>query len=329
MTNQSSHQITASKKLHGIRLDKFIATSLPEISRSMAQKLIAGNNIRKGEMLISDCAYKVKEGDIYVVNIPTPTESEMLPADIPLKIIYEDDEFLVIDKPAGLTVHPGAGNHDDTMANALLAHCGRSLSGIGGVMRPGIVHRLDKDTSGLIMAAKTDLAHRSLTRQIADRTLKRTYLAVCWGIPKPLQGRVDANIGRSTQNRKKMAVVASGGKTAATNYEVIEILGGGIASIVECRLETGRTHQIRVHMMHIGNPLVGDQAYCGKRGGTIKTLSDEAKSYLKEFKRQALHSYKVGLMHPLNMQEMAFNSDLPTDIAKLVTVLRVFPEQND
>lgn len=318
MTNTSSHHLQVDKKFAKKRLDVFLAANLPDLSRSMIKKLIDSDNISKDNKIITDCSYKVKEGEDFVVNIPAPTESTMLPADIPLEIIYEDDEFLVINKPAGLTVHPGAGNHDDTMANALVQHCGKSLSGIGGVMRPGIVHRLDKDTSGLILAAKTDRAHQSLSKQISERTLKRTYLAVCWGVPKPLNGRIEANIGRSTKNRKKMAVVEYGGKTAATNYSVLKILAGGSASLVECRLETGRTHQIRVHMTHIGHPLVGDQAYCGRRAGTLKTLPDEAKLFLSSFKRQALHSYKVTLIHPTNNTEMSFEGNMPDDMEHLV-----------
>ena len=322
MTNPNSFELQVSKKTNALRLDKFLADNLPDISRSMVKKLVDSGNVLRGGKVIADCSAYVKEGDIFTVNIPAPAESEMQPADIPLKIVYEDAEFLVIDKPAGLTVHPGAGNHDDTMANALLAHCGDSLSGIGGVMRPGIVHRLDKDTSGLIMAAKTDRAHHSLSGQISSRELKRTYIAICWGTPKPMSGRIEANIGRSTKNRKKMAVVESGGKTAATNYKVLEVLGGGVASIVECRLETGRTHQIRVHMTHIGHPLIGDQAYCGRRSGTIKDLSDEAKNYLAGFKRQALHSHKVTLNHPVTGLEMNFESGLPDDLRELVRLLR-------
>jgi 23S rRNA pseudouridine1911/1915/1917 synthase len=325
MTKNQTHQLHVLKKSKGLRLDKFIAGNMPEISRSMVQKLIEGNNVLKGNKVISDCSAAVREGDVYTLNIPEPAKSDMLPANIPLKIIYEDAEFLVIDKPAGLTVHPGAGNHDDTMANALLAHCGKSLSGIGGVMRPGIVHRLDKDTSGLIMAAKTDRAHNNLSAQIASRALKRTYLAICWGVPKQSQGRIEANIGRSTKNRKKMAVVESGGKTASTNYSVIEIFGADVASLVECRLDTGRTHQIRVHMLHLGHPLVGDQAYSGRRAGAIKTLSNKVKLYLADFKRQALHSHKIRLNHPVNNEEMEFISALPEDIAKLAVLLR----QND
>lgn len=299
-------------------MDKFLAESVPELSRSMVKKLVDSGNVFKGEKLITACDGSVKEGECYTVNIPPPAQTDMIAADIPLKIIYEDDQFLVIDKQAGLTVHPGAGNHQNTMANALIAHCGDTLSGIGGVMRPGIVHRLDKDTSGLIMAAKTDLAHHSLSEQIATRSLKRTYLAICWGVPRPMEGRVEASIGRSEKNRKKMAVVTSGGKTAATNYSVKQVLWDGAASLVECRLETGRTHQIRVHMTHIGHPLVGDQAYSGRRTGTVRTLPDDIKEKLANFKRQALHSHKVVLEHPITHEEMEFESDLPEDMAVLV-----------
>lgn len=316
-----AYQIQVPKKQAKNRLDKFLADSLPDLSRSMVKKLVDGGNVLRGDKVITDCSGAVKEGESYTVNIPAPTQTDMIAADIPLKIIFEDDQFLVIDKQAGLTVHPGAGNQQNTMANALIAHCGSSLSGIGGVMRPGIVHRLDKDTSGLIMAAKTDLAHQSLSKQISTRSLKRTYLAICWGVPRPMEGRIEANIGRSPKNRKKMAVVLSGGKTASTNYSVKEVLCGGAASLVECRLETGRTHQIRVHMTHIGHPLVGDQAYSGRRTGTIKNLPDEVKIALAGFKRQALHSHKVTLKHPITHEEMDFTSDLPEDMAKLVELM--------
>lgn len=321
MSNLSSRHLKVEKKFAKKRLDVFIASFLPELSRSMVRKLVDGSNVYKDNKVISDCSYIVKEGENFTINIPAPAESKMLPADIPLKIIYEDEEFLVIDKPAGLTVHPGAGSHGDTMANALLKHCGESLSGIGGVMRPGIVHRLDKDTSGLILAAKTDRAHNSLSKQIAERSLKRTYLAICWGVPKPLNGRIEANIGRSAKNRKKMAVVEFGGKTAATNYSVLQKLANGVASLVECRLETGRTHQIRVHITHIGHPLVGDQAYCGRRSGTVKLLTDEAKEFVSKFKRQALHSHKITLMHPTKNTELSFESPLPEDMEKLLELL--------
>jgi 23S rRNA pseudouridine1911/1915/1917 synthase len=322
MITSNTHQLQVSKKQSRLRLDKFIAVNLAEISRSMVKKIIESDNVLRGGEVINSCSATIREGDVITVNIPAPVESQMLPADIPLKIIYEDAEFLVIDKPAGLTVHPGAGNHDDTMANALLAHCGESLSGIGGVMRPGIVHRIDKDTSGLIMAAKTDRAHISLSEQIASRSLKRTYLAICWGVPKPLSGRIEANIGRSLKDRKKMAVVEHGGKIAATNYTVLEVLGDGVASIVECRLETGRTHQIRVHMTHIAHPLIGDQAYCGRRSGTVRNLPEEAQGFFVNFKRQALHSHKITLIHPVTNQEMDFESALPEDMAGLVEILQ-------
>lgn len=321
MTNPNIHQLQVTKKMAKNRLDKFIALAAPELSRSMVKKLVEGGNVSRDGKIIEDCTYSVKEGEIYTVTIPAPVPTDMLAADIPLKIIYEDEQFLVIDKQAGLTVHPGAGNQQNTMANALIAHCGASLSGIGGVTRPGIVHRLDKDTSGLIMAAKTDLAHQSLSAQIASRELKRTYLAVCWGVPRPHEGRVEASIGRSSKNRKKMAVVTSGGKKAATNYSVIETLCGGAASLVECRLETGRTHQIRVHMTHIGHPLVGDQTYCGRRAGRLKKLPEDVQEKLSGFKRQALHSYKVILHHPATGKEMEFTSELPEDMAQLVELM--------
>lgn len=231
--------------------------------------------------------------------------------------------------PAGLVVHPAPGNPDHTLVNALLAHCGNDLSGIGGVRRPGIVHRIDKDTSGLMVVAKSDAAHRGLARQFATHDLDRAYKAVVWGVPQPLEGEITGNIGRSPHNRKKMAVVAQGGKTAITHYRVEATFGSAgrpVVSLVDCRLETGRTHQIRVHMAHIGHPLVGDPVYggsaIGRRRGIPKEMADE----LRQFPRQALHAYLIGFIHPITGDHLCFSSQISRDINKLLYSLEIIQD---
>lgn len=236
----------------GLRIDKSLSLALPELSRSRIQSLIENGHVRCAGKTVTDGARKVKPGESYEIEIPEAVPSYLAPQKIDLDIVYEDDDLLVINKQAGLTVHPGAGNPDKTLVNALLAHCGETLSGIGGVARPGIVHRIDKDTSGLLVVAKNDATHVHLSEQLATRSLKRTYHAIVWGAPKLKAGTVTGNIGRSPANRQKMAVVKSGGKEAVTHYKVVASLQSPVASVVECNLETGRTHQIRVHMLHIG-----------------------------------------------------------------------------
>ena len=245
----------------GQRLDKALAAGLPGLSRSRVQALLEQGCVRDGSgRAVTDPSMKVKPGQTFDVFIPEAEPAQPEAQDIPLDVVYEDEDVLVIDKPAGMVVHPAAGNPDGTLVNALLAHCGDSLSGIGGVRRPGIVHRLDKDTSGLMVVAKNDRAHHALTEQFSGRTLSRTYRALVWGVPSPREGRIEGNIGRSSTDRKKMAVVTGGGKHAATRYRVVRSFGTALA-LVECTLETGRTHQIRVHAQHIGHPVAGDDKY--------------------------------------------------------------------
>jgi len=291
----------------GQRLDKCLAVHLPEFSRSRLQQLIAQGCVASGVATITDAACKVKPGDTYIISLPEIVSSELRAVPIELTIVFEDKHLLVIDKPAGLTVHPAPGHTNDTLVNALLAHCGDSLSGIGGVMRPGIVHRIDKDTSGLLVVAKHDEAHRSLAAQLADRTLSREYLAVVKGVPKPPSGAVEGAIARSKTNRKKMAVVKSGGKAAKTYYKTQEVLGD--YALLLCTLESGRTHQIRVHMTHIGHPIVGDPVY----GRKLKTI---------DFPRQALHAARLTLIHPATGKRMEFLSEIPQDIEQLLATLR-------
>lgn len=291
----------------GQRLDKCLAGRLPEFSRSRIQQLIEQGCVTLGAATITDAARKVKPGDIYSVSEPELVATKLRATPLTLNIVFEDKHFLVIDKPAGMTVHPAPGHADDTLVNALLAHCADSLSGIGGVMRPGIVHRIDKDTSGLLVVAKHDAAHRNLAAQIVARTLKREYLAVVRGVPKPASGAIEGAIARSKINRKKMTVVKSGGKTAKTYYKTEEVLGD--YALLRCQLDTGRTHQIRVHLTHIGHPLVGDPVY----GRATKAI---------DFPRQALHATALTLHHPDTGKKMEFSSSIPKDMKELLVRLR-------
>jgi 23S rRNA pseudouridine1911/1915/1917 synthase len=323
--NGAVHAVVVADTQAGSRLDKLLADGIPALTRSRVQALLADGAVTGDGGTITDGALRVKPGQRFAVVIPAAVPAIPAAQDIPLAVVYEDDDLLVIDKPAGLVVHPAAGNADGTLVNALLAHCPDSLSGIGGVARPGIVHRLDKETSGLMVVAKNDRAHGGLTAQFADRSLSRTYHALVWGVPSPRQGRVDAAIGRSTSDRKKMAVVNHGGKPSATRYRVVRSYGQALA-LVECVLETGRTHQIRVHMAHIGHPVVGDPLYGGgrparKNGTFAARLADDLRLCLAEFPRQALHAVGLTFRHPTTQVMMTFASDLPDDIGTLLSKL--------
>lgn len=319
------HLYTVPDDAAGERLDKALAAGLEGLSRSRVQALMEQGHVREGGRTITDPSLRVKPGQTFELVIPEAEPAEPVAQDIPLTVVYEDEDVLVIDKPAGLVVHPAAGNPDNTLVNALLAHCGDSLSGIGGVRRPGIVHRLDKDTSGLMVVAKNDRAHHALTTQFADRSLSRTYLALVWGVPSPRRGRIEGAIGRSTVDRKKMAVVEHGGKHAATRYRVVKAFGLG-AALVECVLETGRTHQIRVHMAHIGHPLVGDPLYgrgrSGRPGGKhASALPEPVRNRLVGFPRQALHATALTFNHPGRQEKLRFESPLPADLHELIVTL--------
>ena len=314
------------------RLDRFLADALPDLSRSRLKGLIeSGKVIRektpaKPAETITDPSYRVKPGEAYTLNVPAAEAATPSPQAIDLDIVYEDDQVIVLNKQAGLVVHPAPGNPDRTLVNALLAHCGDTLSGIGGVKRPGIVHRIDKDTSGLMVVAKTDKAHASLAAQFAEHSLERAYLAVVWGVPTPRKGEITGNIGRNPRNRKKMAVVKRGGKEALTRYKVLKTLGKQappLASLVECRLATGRTHQIRVHFAHHHNPLVGDPLYGRRdlrRANLPQPLKDAACA-LAEFKRQALHAYIIGFKHPESGEVLRFETGIPKEIKGLLDLL--------
>jgi 23S rRNA pseudouridine1911/1915/1917 synthase len=304
--------------LDGLRLDKALAASLADLSRARLQALIAAGAVTVEGEVRTDPAGKVRAGNQVTVVVPPTVPAVPLPQPIPLRIVFEDAHLLVIDKPAGLVVHPGAGNPDGTLVNALLAHCGTQLSGIGGVRRPGIVHRLDKDTSGLMVAAKTDAAHRGLSAQLSDRSLSRIYRAIVWGTPVPPAGRIDAPIGRSPVNRRKMAILRRGGREAVTLYSTLGRVGAK-AALIECRLMTGRTHQIRVHMASIGHPLVGDPVYGRARSGT---------SALARFPRQALHAATIAFRHPIDGRALHFTSEPPADFRALLDTADETTTQN-
>lgn len=304
----------------GQRMDKFLAANVAGVSRSQIQRLIALGCLSCDDEVIVDNSFKVRTGDVYQLEIPEPDEAEPQAEDIPLDIVYEDDDLIVVNKPAGMTVHPAPGAYSGTLVNALLFHCRGGLSGIGGVKRPGIVHRIDKDTSGLIVVAKNDLVHRGLCEQFFVHSIERTYFAVVYGLPNPLQGRIEANIGRSPYDRKKMAVVQTGGKTAATNYKTVQNFNGS-AALVQCNLETGRTHQIRVHMANIGCNLIGDKLYEKSKKTSLKFSSAGQKAYVNAFPRQALHATTLGFVHPRSGERLCFSSEFPADFAELIDVL--------
>jgi 23S rRNA pseudouridine1911/1915/1917 synthase len=298
----------------GDRLDKALAVA-SGLSRERVKALIGEGRVTLGGQTTSQPSSKPAEGTPFSITIPEAVPAEAEAQDIPLVIAYEDEHLLVVDKPAGLVVHPAAGNLDGTLVNALLHHCREQLSGIGGVARPGIVHRIDKDTSGLLVVAKTDVAHEGLARQFADHSIERAYLAIAAGRPMPPAGTVRGSIARSSTNRKKMALVAEGrGKHAVTHYRTLEMLDS--AALVECRLETGRTHQVRVHMASIGHPLLGDPVY-GRTPSRLRPLLTSL-----EFRRQALHAAELGFVHPVTGQSLRFSSKLPADLDRLLVELR-------
>jgi 23S rRNA pseudouridine1911/1915/1917 synthase len=306
----------------GTRLDSFLAEALPEMSRTRFKSLIEGGQVsREGDAAaVLEPAQKVKVGQVYQVDVPPVVPALPQPQDIPLDVVFEDDDLIVINKPAGLVVHPAPGHFEGTLVNALLHHCRGSLSGIGGVSRPGIVHRLDKDTSGLLVAAKNDATHHGLSEQFAAHTVRRSYCAVVWGMPAPREGTIEGNIGRSPSNRKKMAIVARGGKTAVTHYKVERAIGTQ-ASLVTCKLETGRTHQIRVHMTSIGHSLVCDPVYDGGAARRLRSVSDEQKKQLNSCEYQALHALNIGFYHPITEKDIDLYSEKSNYINKIIKIL--------
>jgi 23S rRNA pseudouridine1911/1915/1917 synthase len=313
----------------GVRLDRALVALFPDLSRARLQDLIREGQVRRDGTPVRDPAAKVGAGAQLALTVPQPKAAEPEAEAVDLPIVYEDDDLIVIDKPAGLVVHPAPGHESGTLVNALIAHCGASLSGIGGVRRPGIVHRLDKDTSGLIVVAKNDAAHQGLTSQFADhgRTgpLERAYAAVVWGLPQPRTGTIRASLARSRYHREKIAVVSDeAGRHAVTHYAVAEAYAE--AALVRCQLETGRTHQIRVHLAHRGHPLLGDGVYGGAFRTKAARLRPDARDALAALGRQALHAELLGFSHPRTGQTLRFESRLPPDLAALVTALRAESE---
>ncbi|MGR3723759.1 RluA family pseudouridine synthase [Abyssibius alkaniclasticus] len=324
------------------RLDKALAAHVPEeltLSRSRIQALIAEGAVSRGGLVLDSAKAKVAEGDEITVALPPPDDLEAQPEDIPLEVLFEDEALIVVNKPAGMVVHPAPGALNGTLVNALLHHCGDSLSGIGGMKRPGIVHRIDKDTSGILVVAKHDAAHQGLAAQFAAHSAEREYRALCWGVPSPRDPRllsvkgvsyepgqvlkINAPLDRHRNDRKKMAVCAQGyGRHAVTRVQVLGQAGAGDAvALLACQLETGRTHQIRVHLAHAGHPLVGDQTYGKARKLAKGALNDAAATTLSGFSRQALHAATLGFKHPVSGEFLAFSAPLPADMANLLNLL--------
>ena len=305
------------------RLDAALANGLDDLSRTRCQALIRAGAVELNGAPCTNPSHKVEPGDVLSVEVPPPEPATPVPQAIPLAVLYEDDALIVIDKPAGLVVHPAAGHFDGTLVNALLAHCGDSLSGIGGVMRPGIVHRLDKDTSGVMVVAKTDAAHQALAAEFADHgrsgSLTRRYEALVWGEPRPPDGVIDRPLGRHPADRQRFAV-RPGGKRAVTHYRTHERLGD--VSFIMCTLETGRTHQIRVHMADIGTPLVADPLYGAGFATKANRLPASVRDKVSALGRQALHAAHLGFSHPLDGRQMHFDAPPPDDFAALLAALR-------
>lgn len=304
---------------NNLRLDKYLSEQT-SFSRAEIQRLIKNGNVTSNNIVQTDCSYIIKPNENYKITVPEAENAQAKPQNVPLDIIYEDSDLLVINKPAGMVVHEGAGVHDGTLVNALLYHCGDSLSGIGGVKRPGIVHRIDKETSGLLVVAKNDFTHTNLSAQFEKHNIERSYFAFVYGVPAPLSGTIEGNIGRSKFDRKKMAILISGGKTAVTHYETKEIFGG-FASLVRCCLETGRTHQIRVHLSSKGHHLIGDKVYSAHAKSSLKIPAD-IKDEILHFPRQALHAATLGFIHPRTNEKLFFETPLPPDLMQLLQKLR-------
>jgi 23S rRNA pseudouridine1911/1915/1917 synthase len=307
----------------GGRLDRVLAAQVPALSRSRLKELILAGQVTVAGRTVRDPAVAVNSGDIITVTLPEPEPAKPAAEEIPLDVVYEDDTLIVLNKPAGLVVHPAAGHTSGTLVNALIAHCGSSLSGIGGVRRPGIVHRLDKDTTGLMVVAKTDRAHRRLSNQFADKRegpIERDYLALVWGAPDRPRGTIDAPLDRHPHAREKRAV-REGGREAVTHWEVVERYAGAdgkpVAALLSCRLETGRTHQIRVHLAHIGHPVMGDETYATGFKTRAARLGPAARDALAALGRQALHAEHLGFEHPANGEVLDFRANLPADMARL------------
>jgi 23S rRNA pseudouridine1911/1915/1917 synthase len=323
MPDSATETIRIVAEEAGDRLDRVLAARVPALSRSRLKALILAGQVAIDGRTIRDPAVRVNSGDVITITLPPPEPAKPSGENIPLNIVYEDDALIVIDKPAGLVVHPAAGHAKGTLVNALIAHCGDSLSGIGGVKRPGIVHRLDKDTSGLMVVAKTDKAHRALSKQFAEKAegpLERGYLALVWGAPDRPKGTIDAALDRHPRARDKRAV-REGGRHAVTHWQVLERFTGAdgkpVASLLACTLATGRTHQIRVHLAHIGHPILGDETYGAGFKTKASRLGPRARAALEALARQALHAYLLAIEHPETAENLEFRSELPGDLRRL------------
>jgi len=304
----------------GTRLDRVLAGHFADLSRSRLKSLVEQGQVELDGKPVDDPAFKVKAGQVFTITLPPPESTAIVPQAMDLKILFEDEHLLVLDKPAGLVVHPAPGNPDRTLVNALVAHCGDSFAGIGGVRRPGIVHRLDKDTSGLMVVAKTEATHHALATDFAERRVTRAYQAIVWGVPTPKSGEIVGAIGRNPRDRKSMAVVATG-KPAITRYQVLKSFGT-TAALIECRLGSGRTHQIRVHLLNKGNPVVGDPVYTGRHvAARLAKLPAAARPVAAGLRRQALHAYLLGFRHPATGEYREFKSALPSQITDLLRIL--------
>ena len=317
------HVLTVEPGEAGERIDRLLSRRLPTLSRARLKRLIEGGALALDGSPQRSPSAKPRAGQVIALDVPPLREAEPEAQAIPLDIVYEDEDLIVVDKPAGLVVHPAPGNPDRTLVNALIAHCGPSLKGVGGVRRPGIVHRLDKDTSGLMVAAKSDAAHQGLVEQFAGREIERRYACLVWGQPTPEEGEIAGNIGRSPRNRKKMAVLERGGRPALTRYRTLASAANGAVSRLQCRLATGRTHQIRVHLSHRGHPLLGDPLYGRETASRKASLPDRARSALAALGRQALHAESLGFRHPLRPERLQFTSGLPRDLKDLTDFLEL------
>jgi 23S rRNA pseudouridine1911/1915/1917 synthase len=312
--------ILAGPEATGQRVDRFLADAIGTMSRSRVKSLIEEGRVSRDGTVLREPAEAAKAGATYRLVPPVPVAAQPAAQVIPFPILYEDSDLIVLDKPAGLVVHPAPGNEDGTLVNALLAHCGDTLPGIGGERRPGIVHRLDKETSGVMVVAKTEQALAVLSAAFAARDLDRAYLALCWGLPAPPAGEIEGAIGRDPRDRKRMALVTRGGKAALTRYRTLRTWHAAV-SLLECRLATGRTHQIRVHLSARGYPIVGDPVYLRRIPAVARTIAEPARHALLDFPRQALHAARLGFAHPRTGAALSFETPLPADMQALIDLL--------
>jgi 23S rRNA pseudouridine1911/1915/1917 synthase len=320
---KNTFNTTVPTDFDGSRVDKFLQFQLKDLSRTRLQNLIKNGNVSINNISITSPSKKIKNEDRVIVNVPLPKETNIKAKKIKLNILYDDDDLIIINKSPGVVVHPGAGNYEDTIVNGLLFHYKKNLSSVGGKLRPGIVHRIDKDTSGLIVVAKNDKAHIDLSNQFSTHTIKRKYEALIWGSLKPQSGKINEKIARSIKNRQLMSVRKEKGKIAITNYKTIKIFQNSNLpkiSLIECQLETGRTHQIRVHMNFKGNPILGDKSY-GKSQKKFKKIDKNVEKKINNFNRQALHAKSLGFIHPTTRKEVFFESDRPNDFNTLIKTL--------